>query len=377
MPISPRLLPFLALIVALGTGCATPTPSTHITLAFDRTGSFASIGAPGFNGAQLAIEQDAADGTPTVAATLIDTASTPSIARAVGGNARDTRTSAIGGLGDNDQFLALARTLGGTGIPLVSAGATDPRIPETINTPVFFACFTDNVQAAAMVQYGMQKFGPRCILIFDATSDYTLGLATYTQDALVARGGALVVQLAYSDIVGFNKAVQDAASRVNEADFVMLAALPDRCGFRIRALRDAGVALPILGGDSFDTPEILSADAPMSDVFYASHAWLGQGCTPRAQAFVDAYTKRFGVTPTSFAGLGYDATCLLIDANARRNGATLAQAIGQTTHFEGVTGTISYANGPLPLKQVWIIGVDDGRASLADAFTPTVGAHNR
>ena len=28
-------------------------------------------------------------------------------------------------------------------------------------------------------------------------------------------------------------------------------------------------------------------------------------------------------------------------------------------------------------KQVWIIGVDDGRASLADSCTPTVGAHNR
>lgn len=75
--------------------------------------------------------------------------------------------------------------------------------------------------------------------------------------------------------------------------------------------------------------------------------------------------------------LGYDATCLFIDANARRNGATLARAISQTTHFEGVTGMISYANVPLPLKQVWIIGVDDGRASLADSCTPTVGAHNR
>ena len=75
--------------------------------------------------------------------------------------------------------------------------------------------------------------------------------------------------------------------------------------------------------------------------------------------------------------LGYDATSLFMDANARRNGATLARAICQTTHFEGVTGMISYANVPLPLKQVWIIGVDDGRASLADAFTPTVGAHNR
>ncbi|MSR41461.1 MAG: hypothetical protein EXS10_06120 [Phycisphaerales bacterium] len=353
-------------------GCAAHTPSTHVMFAFDRTGSFAGVGVPGWNGAQLAMTQDAADGSPTIDATFVDTKSNPASAREAGSAARRAKTQAIAGFADNDQFLAMARTLGGSGIAMLSAGATDPRIPETIHTPIFMACFTDNVQAAAMIQFGMQKFGPRCTLIFDSESDYTLGLATYAQDSIVARGGVLVTQLAYSDSIGYANAVRTAASRANETDFILLAALPDRCGWRVRALRDAGVSLPILGGDSFDSPEILSADAPIDNVYYASHAWFGRGCTPRAEAFATAYMKQFGVAPTSFAGLGFDAAGLLIDAAARANGKSLSDALARTTHYEGVTGAISFENGPLPVKQVWIVGVQSGRTSLIDTFTPTV-----
>lgn len=365
----PLAIAYLAIFTA---GCASHSPVTPIALAFDRTGSFAGIGAPGWNGAQLALAQDASDGSPTIAATVHDTKSSPAAAREVGNSARRDRVQAIAGFADNDQFLAMAKAAAGTGIPLVSAGATDPRIPETINTPIYMACFTDNVQAAAMIQFGMQKFGPRCILIFDAETDYTLGLATYAQDSIVARGGQLVTQLAFSDSVGYTNAVRAAANSAANADYILLAALPDRAGWRVRALRDAGIALPVLGGDSFDSPEILSADAPISNVYYAAHAWFGRGCTPRAEAFAAAYQKEFGVAPTGFAGLGYDATNLLIDATSRANGGSLARALAETTHFEGVTGVISYANGPLPLKEVWIVQVQNGHTSLADSFTPTV-----
>ncbi len=374
---SSSLTPFLTvLLLATGgmqsVGCAARAPTTTVALAFDRTGGFAGIGSPGWNGAELAITHDAADGTPTIAATMHDTKSDPAVAREVGFAARHARVDAMAGLADNDQFLALARAAAGSSIPIISAGATDPRIPDTIRTPIFMACFTDNVQAAAMIQFGMQKFGARCILIFDAESDFTLGLATYAQDAIVARGGQIVTQLAYSDSVGYTAAVRAASDNATNADFILLAALPDRAGWRVRALREAGVSLPILGGDSFDTPEILSADAPISGVYYAAHAWFGRGCTPRAQAFANAYQNAYGTAPTGFAGLGYDAVALLVDAVARANGKSLTRALAETTHFEGVTGTISFANGPLPLKEVWIVQVHDGHTSLIDSFTPTV-----
>ena len=63
-------------------------------------------------------------------------------------------------------------------------------------------------------------------------------------------------------------------------------------------------------------------------------------------AFVAAYTERFGAAPpNAFAPLGYDTVDLLVDAIARAGSADPAAIRGQlaaTPDFPGIVGPISY-----------------------------------
>jgi len=143
----------------------------------------------------------------------------------------------------------------------------------------------------------------------------------------------------------------------------------------VASLRAAGVTEPIVGGDGLDTPNLLVGDpGPTDDVWFTTHAWLSeQTGTPEAKEFITAYRDAYGAAPAdAFAALGYDAARIMLDVLGRaRNQAGIFQALENTEGFKGVTGTISFSSeSHVPLKTVWVIAVQDGVESLADAFVP-------
>ena len=68
---------------------------------------------------------------------------------------------------------------------------------------------------------------------------------------------------------------------------------------------------------------------------------------------------------------GYDATMIMQMAVNKSGGplnttpAAVAKAIGQIQNYRGASGVISYANGPVPQKDVWIVRMAKGQRALA------------
>jgi branched-chain amino acid transport system substrate-binding protein len=126
-----------------------------------------------------------------------------------------------------------------------------------------------------------------------------------------------------------------------------------------------------VGGDGLDTPNLIEGT---ENVWFTTHAWLSEETgTPEAQAFIAAYREAYGgPPPDAFAALGYDAARLMLDALRRaRSSRWIYHALERTTGFQGVTGEISFSSeSHVPLKTVWIVQVQDGATSLADAFIP-------
>jgi branched-chain amino acid transport system substrate-binding protein len=93
------------------------------------------------------------------------------------------------------------------------------------------------------------------------------------------------------------------------------------------------------------------------------------------QAFIAAYTARFGSPPdNAFAPLGYDTMMLLADA-MRRAGSTahaaVIHALEQTTAFPALTGEINFTPAShVPRKGVTIIRLVDGKPTLAAIVVP-------
>jgi branched-chain amino acid transport system substrate-binding protein len=85
---------------------------------------------------------------------------------------------------------------------------------------------------------------------------------------------------------------------------------------------------------------------------------------PAAQEFTKAYEQLYGQTPNQFAALAYDAANLMVAALEKAgfdDRAKVAPALESLEGFEGATGTISYAEGHDPVKELVKITIKDGQ----------------
>ena len=359
---------------------ATPAPAstpTHIAVLAAETGPMSPVGLTAMRGAQLAITEHNRASTLRFDAECIDTQSSSARATETARAAAVRNTIGIG-FTDSDPALVAVPEFTRLGKPFVVIGATDPKLPARCGAGTFLACFGDDAQAIAAADFAAARFGKRTLVIFDSRHEYTRTLASFFRSHMGNQlGGTVVAEFDLS----FTPAPAIAPHLVapaNNADFIFVACMPEDITAVLKSVRSALPTTPIIGGDSFDCDAVLNtptatgqastnaaaATAPSNHVWFTTHAWLGAGASPAAQAFVAAYSTAYGTPPpNAFAALGYDAARLAIDARTRAGSddpKAIAAALAATTAFHGVTGTISYANGPVPKKDVWIVSVTKG-----------------
>ena len=160
--------------------------------------------------------------------------------------------------------------------------------------------------------------------------------------------------------------------------FYYIAAMPYNVGPVVKQLRDAGLTGPVVGGDGYDTPDIVTvAGAAAENVFFSTHALMDTaGGTDAVKAFMAAYEAKFGhPVENSFAALGYDSMKLIaatIDAAGSTDGAAIVAQLEATQGFPGVTGSISFSPGEhVPSKGVTIIAIKDGAFTLGAEVVPS------
>lgn len=354
----------------------------RIGAGFALSGKDRSIGEPAARGAMLGIEEiSAAGGVLGGPVELIvrDSTSDPAVAaenarRAVTEDAVDLYL----GFTDTDPVLTAGPILHEAGIPFLVVGATSPLLPATVGDRLFLVPFGDNTQAAAGVEYAVERFGTTAALLWDEDAQYPIDLARYARSALAAAGGTLVLEATFADRdPDLTEAVAQLRALETPPDFLYVAAMPYNVGTVLRQLRDGGLAMPVVGGDGYDTPELLTEGGAAADgAIYTTHALMDpvSGSEP-VRRFIADFAARHGEgTATSFAALGYDAALLAaaaIEAAGSTDPDAIVAALEATTGFPGITGTIGYAPGVhVPEKSVAIVEIVDGVATPVAEVTP-------
>ena len=145
----------------------------------------------------------------------------------------------------------------------------------------------------------------------------------------------------------------------------------------ILQVRDAGLNGPVIGGDGYDTPDLVSvAGAAAENVFFSTHTLMDKDNGPGGiKKFIVAYNKEDGHDPeNAFAALGYDSVYVLADAIKRANSSDLKavqRALNETKDFKAITGSITCANGSrVPQKGVTLIAIKDGNVMLGQKIVP-------
>lgn len=372
----PAVLASLALLLA---ACASRPPTA--ALLVEQSGANADFGMAASAGAQLAMQRADLDAAirPIPASRLQllekDAASTPAAAKAAAQQLEPISLLGVG-LNDSDEALAAVPVFTKAGKPFMIVGATDSSLPNRCGPGTFMACFSDDMQAQAAARFASRTFGRRCVVVMDSKYDYTSGLARSFVQAFERLGGTVDARIDMRS----PRAMETLASLKGSTapDFVFLSAEPDGLRMMLGPIREALPVTPIVGGDGLDCSLYQEVSQLQSEaIFFTTHAWFGKGATPEAAAFAAAYLNTFGTPPPNgFAALGYDAMSLVNTAVNKASvlgppsPADIAKAIGEIRNYRGASGVISYADGPVPRKDVWVVGIRRGERFLAERVSP-------
>lgn len=362
-------------------GNVSDNESIRIAGCFAITGEQSSLDIPAALGAKLAAkeinESGGVLGHPLEIVIRDGQSRTDTVVNNSRLSVEQDRVAAGIGFCDTDLVLAAAPVFQNARLPFITVGATSPKIPEQVGDMVYLACFGDNVQAAAGAEF-TGRFGNMGALLWDRDMDYTTLLAGYFRIRFTELGGTLIFDSSFADNASdIQEKIASIKSLPELPDFYYIAAMPHNVGPIVKQFREAGLDGPIIGGDGYDTPDLISvAKDASNNVFFTTHALMdANGGTSEIKRFIALYKSEYGRDPeNAFAALGYDTVNLLADA-IRRAGSTepeaIQRAIGETRYLAGVTGTISYLNEEhVPQKSVTVIGIKDSTIFLEAELVP-------
>ncbi len=370
------------LLSVLVSGVATAAETIKIGGLYNLTGGMSSIDSPALNGAKLAAKLindkgGLLDGQQ-VEVIGIDTKTDQQAAATGAKKALSDGVVAGIGYGDTTYVMAAAPLFVEKGVPFITSGATHPELPKWLGDHFFMVPFGDDDQSYAIADYTMDKLGAKKVAVWtDNSMDFTKALSKFYIERIKERGGEVVLEDYF--MMGdkdFSAQIARLENADPKPDAVFIASIPNEAGLTVKQIREAGLTLPILSGDGFDTELVTTVPGPelANDVYFSTHTYREDN-RPEVQQFIADYTAEYGRPPeNAFAALGYDAVALIADAIRRAGSAdkeALTKALADTLEFQGVTGKIAYTRpSGVPAKAVSIISVKNGVYKVEEIWEP-------
>ena len=258
-----------------------------------------------------------------------------------------------------------------SGIPMISPASTNEKVTET-GDHIFRVCFIDPFQGTVCAKFAGKLAAKKAAIITDVSKDYSLGLAKSFKAEFLKNGGVITGEQSYS---GGDKdfSAQLTAIKSANPDVVFLPAYYTEAPLIIRQARQLGITAPFIGGDGWDSTELISVGGSAVEGCYFSNHFSNQSTDPQVVAFVDAYRKKYHEDPDAMVALGYDSLKLLADA-MKRAGTTdpdkVNAAIAATKDFPGITGKITLDEHRNPTKSAVMLQVKNGKFAYVETIAP-------
>ena len=272
----------------------------------------------------------------------------------------DKVVAVIGGL-CSSETLAVAPIANQAGVPIISAGSTNPKITEA-GDYVFRFIPSDLSQGKFAAEYLVSTLEKKKIAILYCLSDWCAGLKDVARERIPEIGGTVVAE------EGYQQDTNDLRSQITK----IKAANPDAVYFLgytkatvigLKQMKELGLSVPILGGDAWDDVTIpkeagaaangarytLTDSRQLSDTFVAEIKRRTNGQE------LDTYSPR-----------GYDIMKKLGEI-MRTIGATSEQiksGLYQVKDYQGVADTYTLdSNGDMVGGMFTVKEFQDGKAS--------------
>lgn len=352
------------------------------------TGATATFGKSTDNGIQLAAEQMNADGgingVPVSIILKDDESKAEQALTVVKLLIEQEHVTAILGEVASTRSINAAPECQSQHVPMISPSSTNPKV-TTLGDYIFRVCFIDPFQGYAAAKFAIQSIKAKNAAIFtDSTNDYSVGLSDVFKTQFSKLGGNIVIAQNYGKDDPDFKA-QLIAIKSKNPDVLYVPGYYNNVGTIARQAREVGITCPLLGGDGWDSPELIkSAGGPgkaLEGCYFTNH-YSPTDPNPLTQRFVADYKAKYGETPDSLAAMGYDAFGVLANAlktigkpadgnfDSDSYRAKLRDAIAATNGFAGVTGKITLDKNRNAVKPAVVLQVKGNTFTYVTSIAP-------
>jgi len=372
------------ILAASVAGCgSSSSKEIKIGLLNEMTGGNATIGTAAANGAKLAIKEINANGGllgKQIKAVVADNKSEPSeAANAMTKLLTQDRVVAVTGTFSSSNAIAAASVAEANKSPYLVAGATNPKVTvdektKTVKKYIYRVCFIDPFQGTVAANFAAKDLKvKKAAMLVDNSSDYSKGLAEFFQAALTKEGGEIVANEAYlQKDTDFKATLTKIKSK--GAEVLYVPGYYEEVGKIVKQAREMGITVPIIGADGWDSPKLveIASVSALNNTYFTNH-YSVEDTSPKAQAFVEAYTKEYGQKPEALAVLGYDAVYVLADAIKRANStdsAKIIEALADTKDFPAISGVTTINKTHDADKNAVVIEMKDGKQVFKTSIKP-------
>ncbi|WP_026887320.1 ABC transporter substrate-binding protein [Clostridium beijerinckii] len=261
-------------------------------------------------------------------------------------------------------------------VPAVGVTCTNPLVTAG-NDYYFRVCFIDPFQGTVMAKYAANKLKAKKVAILqEVSSDYSVGICKFFTDEfkkLTEDNNAVVAKANYNtgdqdfsaqltNIKGSNPDVIFAPGNFTEGAMI------------IKQARQLGITAPIIGADTWETPEFLDigkedVEGTVFSTFFATETPI----TEESKIFLDEYRKEYNKEPAAATALGYDAYLVILDAIKRADSTDpvkIRDEIAKTKDFPGAAGVITIDENNNAVKEAVLKIVKDGKFTYLDTIKP-------
>lgn len=249
------------------------------------------------------------------------------------------------------------------GVSILGTSITAEGIPQ-IGDYVFRNSIPESMTIPAALEKIIEKSDVKKVVIL------------YGNDDVMTTSGAEIMEKAAEDagleiltIESFQKGQADYNPQLTKIknlnpDLIMTSAFYNEGAIIMDQARKMGIDVPFLGGNGFNSPEVITIAGDAADGLILGTPWFSEKDDPKVKDFVAKYEEAYGHEPDQFAAQAYDGLYLYAEAlkNAGSNDRdAFRDALAEIQDFEGILGNFSFDEEGDVIMDSTVLAIKDGK----------------
>ncbi len=372
-----KLFLFLFVVASMA-GCGKSEPVIKVGFVAPLTGDQAAHGLDMKQGAELALE-DALKVGPivpgyTIELLALDDARNP--AQAVSAAKRlaaDPDVLAVIGHLNSSCTKPASAIYHEARMLHVSPVSSNPDISRQGFDTFYRICPTDDLQGPAAAGFAMKKLGAKKIFVLDDLTTYGRGLSNEFEQSAKKMGAEI---LGHEGITQGEKDFSPVLTKIKglQPDLIFFAGMYPEGALLIQQRAKLGITAKFLGGDGLYEQSLIQLATPQAaEGVYLTALGGDVRLLPSAQAFIQAYEKKYGHLG-AYSSYMYEATRLVLEmirTAGVKDRAAVLEAMKKLKEYPGILGTHTFdEKGDTRLRTIGIYTVSEGKFKFVEAVNP-------